>query len=369
MKIGILTYHYAYNYGAVLQAYALKNYLETCGHTAEILNYNTSQLFRKKRSLKSRFLSFAWNGVRWFIGGRKKNKAFSAFRKDFLFVSSKEMKNSKELKSFLENNKFDAFIVGSDQVWNPVINGRDPNYYLSFATSELKISYAASFGMSSLDKEDLVLASENLERFDAISVRESTACDILRSAGVSKEASVVLDPVFLLDKSNWSKIASERLVSDKYVLCYVMPGDSRLEANISSYANKLRDRYGYKVIYLGRKEYYRFKNDGKDMIGASPADFISLIKHAEVVLTNSFHGTAFSVIFNKPFLSFKNSDLSGERQLSSRIYDLLYSLNLVNRVIDADDDELPELEIDYASVLTALNERLDFSKKYLSDII
>jgi len=369
MRIGILTYHYAYNYGAVLQAYALKTYLESCGHTVEVLNYNTSQLFRKKRSLKSRFLSFAWNCIRFFIGGRKKNKTFATFRKDFLLVSSKEMKNAEELKTFIKTNKFDAFVVGSDQVWNPVINGRDSNYYLSFAISELKISYAASFGMSSLDKADLASVRENLERFNAISVRESTACDILKSAGVSKEASVVLDPVFLLNKSDWSGIASERLIPEKYVLCYVMPGDSKIEANISSYANKLRDRYGYKVIYLGRKEYYRFKNDGKDMIGASPADFISLIKYADVVLTNSFHGTAFSIIFNKQFLSFKNSGLSGERQLSSRIYDLLYSLNLLSRIIDAEDNDIPDLEIDYASVLTSLNERLLFSKKFLSDSI
>lgn len=364
MRIGILTYQYAINYGAVLQAYALKTYLEKSGHDVEILNYDTSYLYLKNRSMKSKLISSSWNVIKNILGGQIKKKKFDEFREECLKLNSPVMQSQEELKVYIQKKQFDAFIVGSDQVWNPEINGRDNAYYLNFVKDGLKIAYAASFGVSSLDRKDLEVIVKNLKTFSAISVREKTGKQLLNL--LQREIQVVLDPVFLLDVNLWNEFAGKRIVSDKYILCYVLPGNHEIEIKIEKMAKEYSEKTGYEVLFVGRKEYKQFINDGKDMVFASPKEFVNLVRNAEVIITNSFHGTAFSIIFSKQFYSLVNSKIISNKQLGSRIVDLLTEIGLEENLVEPSDYVVFNKNIDYKPVMLKLEQLKVVSCEFLN---
>lgn len=368
MKIGILTYQYAMNYGAVLQVFALKSYLSDCGYEVHIINYDSSYLYAQNRSLKAKVVSATLNFVKSFMGAKKKKKRFDSFRRDKLYLANDVMSEKKSLEEYLECNHFDAVIVGSDQVWNPEINGNDDVYYLNIANNIQKISYAASFGVTYISDESQEHLKECLERFDAISVRENTGREIIADMGL--DSTVVLDPVFLPEKAMWEKIASELpLVKDPYILCYILPGDNKVERKIETTARQLHIKTGKKVVFLGRKEYKRFSNDGKDYVSASPEEFVNLFRYADIVITNSFHGTAFSVIFEKCFCSIINKDFHGEKQLSSRLTDLLHDLNADNRLFSVNDDVSVPNEMDYSEINGKLKVLKKKSEEFLDSAL
>lgn len=365
MKIGILTYQYAMNYGALLQAYALKTYLDNAGYDVEILNYDTSYLYARHRSVNARIKSSAWSIVKSLLGARKKKKNFDIFRNEYLKLNDNSISSKDELIKYISDKSFDAFIVGSDQVWNPEINGFDDTYYLNFTDSALKVSYAASFGVASLNEADLDTILENLKTFSAISVREKTGLEILKA--INQRIDVVLDPVFLPDISTWDRLAgSEPCVKGEYMLCYVMPGDTELENKIEDIALQYKKVTGNQVIFLGRKEYKKLKKDGKDMVSASPGEFVNLFKNAGIVITNSFHGTAFSIIYNKKFYSLVNRRLKGNKQLGSRVIDLLSELDIPERAIDSDGEYNFNCQIEFNNVNERLIELKNSSKEFLN---
>lgn len=364
MKIGILTYQYAMNYGAVLQAFALKNYLSYCGYETSIINYDSSYLYSQNRSFSAKAVSAIWNFFKSFMGSKKKKQKFDCFRRDKLKLRNEVMSDKKTLKKYLECNHFDAIIVGSDQVWNQEINGNDDVYYLNIENDILKISYAASFGVSNICRDAQFHMKECLKKFNAISVRENTGRKIIANMRLTSE--VVLDPVFLLDKAQWEKLMPELpLEKDPYILCYILPGDSAVEQKIEDTARQLRRETGKKLVFLGRREYKRFLNDGKDYVSASPEEFINLFKFADTVVTNSFHGTAFSLIFEKCFCSIVNKDIRGERQLSSRLSDLLHNLGADNRLFSIKDDICLPNKKDYIKINVKLKELIGKSKEFL----
>lgn len=364
MKIGILTYQYAINYGAQLQAYALKEFLNSYGYEVEIINYDTSYMYIKNRSIKNRIISKIWYLVKYFIGGREKKIKFNTFKKKRLQIKGDIIADKNHLQKYLEIENFDVIIVGSDQVWNPEINGNDDAYYLNLENNIIKISYAASFGVSSLNKKYIQNLKDCLNKFSSISVREKTGKKIINSIGL--DAEVVLDPVFLLEKEKWLDISSKnRIVNECYILCYVMPGDKELENKIEYLALQIRKQTGKEIVFLGRKEYKKFKRDGKDFISASPEEFVNLFFYADIVITNSFHGTAFSIIFNKNFYSLINSNVFGVKQLSSRLTDLLFDLGLENRIVNVKDENIDIDKINYIEVNRKLNKMKDKSKSYL----
>lgn len=364
MKIGILTYQYAMNYGALLQAYGLKTYLSSLNHEVEILNYDTSFLYNKQRPIKYRIISTVWNIVKNVLGARKKRKEFDIFRKDYLKLNDLILNSAHQLREYLKCKEFDAFIVGSDQVWNPEINGDDKTYFLDFADNQIKISYAASFGVSSLDDKTISSVIDCLQSFSAISVREKTAQKLLTQ--LDKKVEVVLDPVFLPERQVWDMLSGRNQVVDgKYLLCYVMPGDRHLEKRIEEIASEYKKVTGNKIIFLGRKEYKKFKPDGTDLVSAGPCEFVNLFKYADQIITNSFHGTAFSIIYNKPFYSLVNTQISGKKQLGSRVIDLLKELNIEERILDVNDSCDFTNKIDYECVDSCLNRLRTVSHNFI----
>lgn len=366
MKIGILTFHYSNNYGAVLQAFALKKYLESHGNSVEILNYNTSYLFMESLNLRHKVISKSWKIISTLFGSYKRIKAFEIFRNKHLGILGDKIESKKALKEYVNICNFDYIIVGSDQVWNPDINGKDTAYFFDFETNAQKISYAASFGKSDISKELMKKYSEYLECFSAISVREITAQTMLKPY-LSQQVDIVPDPVFLLDNSIWNSLASgKRVINSKYILCYILSGDRLIEKRMLEVAKNYQKKHKAKIVFVGRKEYKRLINDGYDAYFASPFQFINLIKNAELVLTNSFHGTAFSVIFNKNFYSYVYTKTGVN--LGSRIVDLLDYIGLSDRIVN-DDKGVDLSEIEYAKIHNPLNDYIIHGKEFIESSI
>lgn len=344
MKIKTITCHDVYNYGASLQAYALQQYLVGRGHDVQIIDYfpdymdvnyrirwkkyditEMSRLYgmrhipgvrtcyRMKMSVKKmRFIIEKW--------GRK--KAFDHFKVKYLHLTPEKYKNVEELRR--TNIQADVFIAGSDQIWNPLFNnGRDPSFFLQFGTGK-KVSYAASFGVSDLSPSDCASMKEWLSSFDKISVRESTGLKLLDELGI-KGGVQVPDPVILLDREYWEKLASSKYNDEKFILVYNL---GSLNQDIMNCALCLSRRYGLKIVAI--EEIGNITYADKRIKDAGPCEFVELLTKATYVVTNSFHATAFSILFNIPVFPFiKNAT-------SSRITDLLKSCGLESRLNNND---------------------------------
>lgn len=366
MKIGILTYHFANNYGAVLQAFALKKYLDNNGHSATIINYDSELKNSTNRRPINKIVSFGWDVFRYLFGYGRKKRGFNCFRKDYLNICEPVLKNLESFREYLCKNDYQCMIVGSDQVWNPYINGHDEAYFLNLpGFSGKRIAYAASFGISTIPEDYKKQIRDLLKTFNSISVREETAKNILNDFGIC--STVTLDPVFLLN-DEWEQLINLKpIFSQKYILCYSMPGDKLVTHKIKLQAKAISKKTGARIIYIGRKEYNYILPNGFDYNCKTPIEFLSLIKFADCIVTNSFHGTAFSLIFKKAFYSVVNNKTKGNKQLSSRIVDLLTTLKLDNRIVKVSEQEEIKEDINYDYV--EVSSLVDKSKKWIDDAI
>lgn len=355
MKIGILTFQRAYNYGAVLQAYALQRAISKLGADSEIIDYINSstqekiKLFRynSKYSLKNNILKFFKDFYR--VGKQRK---FNYFLKTYTVLSFKPFYTFDEMVELDKQDVYDSYIVGSDQVWNIGNNGGDKTFLLAFVKNNKKRnSYAASFGSCKLNKEQTELYAKELSHFNIITVREENALDSFPFL-IENDAHVVLDPTLLLDKEDYLKIISKRLVKRRYAFLYTVPKADRLRSFAKEYCKKNG------LILIDIKKSY------KAFVESAPEDFLSFIANAEMVFTNSFHGTAFSIIMERQFITEVNSP----KTKNVRSYDLLKLLGLLNR--DMNDDFFnAEQKIDYFTVRDRLKLVKENSYLYLRKIV
>jgi hypothetical protein len=326
MKVGLLTFHSAHNYGAVLQAYATQEKVKELGHDIEVIQYNPKYLIKQRLFPISKKNSLSINikiiieGIFTFSYKLQRRNKFRHFISNKLKLSSKEYGS----QPFQKNIDYDAFIMGSDQIWNcKLTKGFDPIYLGNFETKQgaLKISYAASmshYNLTSIEKQEF---SELLKNFNAISVREQELQDLLK-VQYSTLSTVVLDPTFLLDNYKWSLVASKPKINRKYVLLYSI--DLRNDAY--KIAKKIANEIDAVVIELTMSVTRKvFKNKFQT---ASPEEYVGLFENAAFVVTSSFHGTAFSVIFNKPFYSIAHGSDKDSRQKT-----LLKNLDLLDRFV------------------------------------
>lgn len=304
-KAGILTFHDADNLGAVLQAFALRNVLKNeCGISAEIIDYKCSAInktkYAKKPETVKELIKYFPLSVYYYI----KRRSFASFRREKLGCSERKF-NKENIKNC--ENIYDFFITGSDQVWNPLCSDDDLTYVLDFVSdSNKKFSYAASIGNYEFKDSDSEWI-DNIKKFKRISVRENYAALQLNKTGFS-DISVNLDPVLLLSGEQWKCIMSDRLVKQRYVLVYLVLPD----VNVLKQADEYAKKHNCKVISN--------KNSIEFFLHNSPAEFLSWIYHSECVFTNSFHGTAFSLIFNKHLFS----DIQmTDGNINNRVNDLL----------------------------------------------
>lgn len=332
-KIGILTFNRPINYGAVLQAFALKEKINAF-NKVEIINYICPYI----ENLYKPFHGNKLKGIICFILNNKRNKKFY----NFISAISSERIYGRET---LRQADYEKIIVGSDQVWNYYCSGKDETFLLPNFKIK-KYSYAASFGVNELPEKQVPFFKEQLSKFRYISVREKTGQDICGSQlGLSAE--VVLDPTLLLTKEEWVGRFHIQAKNKKYILVYAFEKSKELTA-VAKYISKLTGLPIYSIS-VRTKDFF----GNKAIKGAGPKEWVELFYNATFIVTDSFHGTAFSVNFNKTFYAF------AQNNRASRIIDLLEMLGLQNRLNPMLEEVNPETEIDYNSV----NEKLEVERK------
>ena len=363
-KLGILTFHYTENPGSLLQAYALKAKLSEIFEHVEIINFKNSsktaeivkaQYLKKYKAMG--LLRYHINKISKKLRGRKIVRECDAFREKYLGISSSDKcYDEKNIRSV--NKEFSGFVAGSDQIWN-IRNMRfSYAYMLDFADSDKKkLSYAPSLSESvafSEDERQKVIAL--LSDFSLLSSREKSGCDFISDL-TQKPCKNVLDPTLLHDAQFYEKIiVSESLIKGNYTFVYQRSNDSFITETVSNF-----NKNGFKTVYSPDvKIDFRNKNFVFDI---SPEKWLNLIKYSDRVITNSFHGVVFSIIFKKNFWV---KTINGAAT-NSRILGLLRALGLEDRLFSEENPIELEKEIDYECVYEKLVSLRSESEKYLKE--
>lgn len=323
MKIGIMTLYYDnQNIGGLLQAYALQKCISSMGYNAELISYNMQSGFSNKYShMKYKYkkkLRELYPGFRFF------NSRFGKSVKKFeLSIPHSRYVESNGLS--LLNEEYDAFICGSDQIWNPI--GWQPNFFLTFSKKP-KISYAPSISRDFLTRDELLFIDRYTKDFIGLSVREKNAAELLTEK-LGRKFKLVPDPTLLLTKEEWEqKFSTDAIVRKPYVFAYFLGFDEQQRIECISFAKK-RGLDIYFVPYMN-KESFKWERKNKNICtnNYSVENFISLIKCAELVLTDSFHGTVLSCIFETPFYVLNRKLAGNEKSMNSRIETLFFELSI-----------------------------------------
>ncbi len=343
MKISLITIHdVGNNYGSTLQSCALYRYIQKLGYEVELVDYKPQY-----KSLKGRVRTFVVN-LMFLVSFLKREKRFKNYYLPYMELTC----SHRTYKSLCKNPpQADVYMVGSDQVWNVTFPcGQDDAYYLNYIDSPNKMSYASSLGRA-FNVNQLCNLKQKIRNFSYVSVRERFSSIQLSTVGVN--AKYVLDPVFLLSRSEYLQDVTLPPCKN-YLLVYAINEDELL----NSVAQRIALERNLKIVLIGG-----FAKKIKCDIfyrSAGPREFLNLIANADFVLTSSFHGTAFSLIFNKQFA------IVQPKINSLRIEDMLNSLAITDRVIKTFDDfEIHKKSIDYYIVNQKLDSLIVESKKYL----
>lgn len=328
MKVGIITMHKVVNFGSVLQAYALQKYLLSIGYDNELINYDYHPPLQKK-SLISKVFGLI---VKVFF-----NSVFERKFKRFEYFINKNLVIGKDLfthETIFQNPPvYDIYMSGSDQVWNPKFVKNDTSFLLSFVpVSKPRISYASSFAITQLPVDVKRIYATELNKFQAISVRENSGTSIIRNL-IGKDAELVCDPTLLLDRSDWDKIAmqSKLKIREPYILVYILTYMYDPYPEIDSLIRKIQKELdNMKLIILEGSKRDFFRSNSKVIKDAGPSEFIYLFKHASFVITTSFHGTAFSLIYGKPFYAV----IKDSHSIDDRMPSILRKLNCKKSLIN-----------------------------------
>ncbi|MCX4325839.1 MAG: polysaccharide pyruvyl transferase family protein [Lachnospiraceae bacterium] len=336
LRVGILTEYYnSVNYGGNLQAYALVHYLAEHGVYAEQISYDKSQNY--KFSLKERLCKYSLLGFMKKLGQKiflesinnivvkigtkchmiemrkieERNKIISEFNQKI--PHSKKIFNDTTMHEC--NKIYDVFITGSDQVWNLMTQ---KSYFLTF-TKKPKYSYAASISKDSLEHNEIKFFKYVLKNYKGISVREKETAKMLATL-TGKNVEWVADPVFLLSVDKWKKLSTLRIIKEPYIFCYFL-GDAKWHRRVAmSYAKKKNTKIVTLPYLLGKYRLCDANFGTERLFEIKPEDFISLVRYAETVITDSFHATAFSVIFERNFFVFERP---AQFSMGSRIRSLM----------------------------------------------
>lgn len=344
MDVNIITFHKEYNYGAMLQAYALQEFITQLGYNVGVYDY-----VRQKNtvtSVKQRLITFL----------ARLNK------KDCQIRESNYMNFSQSYLKLNNDSTREAFVTGSDQVWNPC-GDMDQHYFLTFISpTSKKISYAASLGVKEIPQEKKAEFKKLISDFDAISVREEQAKECV-SELFEKKIHVNVDPTLLHNRDFWTAIeVPVPDMSKKYILVYLM----HLPKNINKVLCWLKKQTGYDIVIVDGQGavqgvFTNLVRHDRAVHRAGPREFVWLVDHAECVVTSSFHGTAFSLIFEKEFYAITNSS-------KSRISNILSKCGL-GSITEADDEFLRNNNIDWKNVSTVLKEEREKAAKYLREVL
>lgn len=365
-KIATITFHASYNYGSNLQAYALQEYIKKiCDNKCKYKIINLRSCSQKKVyelpfgkfDIKSIIKTIFLFNVRMQL--RRKENNFENFINEKLNLTN-EYNSIEELKN--EIFDFDYYISGSDQIWNLRTYDFDWSYFLEFVKKGKRISYAASFGplRQNWTRQNMERVKNDLKQYDFISVREKGSYDnVLQLTNI--KPNINIDPTLLLTKEEWYKVIDKtRLINKDYILLY----DLKECKLVYKVAKKISKKFNIPVI-ITKPNKYDFIYKVEKHYECGPLEFLNLLKNAKIVLTTSFHGTVFSILFNKPFYTIEcNNDF--------RIKTLLEITKLKNRNINNDNisdiyKNIFDVNFEMAEKIIALER--EKSKEYLKNAL
>lgn len=367
MKTATITWIKWDNYGSLLQAYALQQYLLSAGYDNVILDDTGIKELDKKfrytwKIIIIRFVLWVKNKIK---GKSQYNenvicvsKRFNEFRNKYL-ITDKKLKDIEAL-----NMRYDVFICGSDQIWNPgsvklpSINNA-PFYYAGFSNKK-KISYAVSFGLKVYPEKFKKQLRSLLSSFSYISVREPTGGCIIKDV-ISKDAQLVVDPTLLLDEEQWKKLIKNREMNQKYIFAYFL-SNSQWYINFAlDFAKKIK--MPLHIIY----NHEEFGALDVTHIGAGPKEFLDELYNASLVLTDSFHATVFSVIFEKEFYVFKRFECPRNEGQNTRVDNLVKTIEIPDRFVERDNVGSigKQSRIDFVKCKSRLQPIIQSSKDYI----
>lgn len=366
-KIAIATM-YGDNYGACLQAFALQQIIKQKGYDIEIINYH--QYNRTQLGCISKFKKVKQFGIkktiRYFLEKKYAEvtkKAFQDFRDNYLVFFNQEYYRDDDLTEL--NSAFEKFICGSDMIWSEEFRNDWEFFYLGFAEKNKSYSYAPSFGKNELKNINKPKVSKYLEEFNRISCRENGGVELINQL-TDKKAVQVLDPTMLLTANEWNSFIANnrRIIKEPYVFAYVFgKTDSNRQKLFTLIQNEIA-----KVWFLP-------KNNKKDfnsfpIKGIGPFDYLRLFRDAEFVITDTFHGLMFAIIFQKPFIVLERSDGTNWSKYSDRMTSTLEMFNLLERYVKADFRDIKIVKtLDYSVCEDIIQRKRKQSLDYINGIL
>lgn len=353
MKIGIYTQPLSHNYGGILQNYALQQVLKKMGHTSVTIHHGQKTHWSNTKCIIHNLLRPFTNQPHWGVLSIKKLNKLKAPFKPFIIKNLKTTKSIVKCTSeIVEQQQFDVIVVGSDQVWRPCYNDIYSSFLLFAKDVNIpKIAYAASFGVDNWEytHEQTKVCAELIKQFKAVSVREMSGIDLCKKY-LNVEAVNVLDPTLLLDKSDYSLLCKDIPKAEKgYLLVYILDEDKSKEAYVNEFASK--NNLSVKQIHAENK------------VSLSIEEWLALFRDATIVVTDSFHGTVFSILFQKEFISLINKGRG-----ASRFESLLKKIHLSDRLV-ADNRTIPSMQIDWRNVNELLGQYRKESMLFLENAI
>lgn len=364
MKVAILTRTTTVNFGTVLQAYALQRYLKdqnihvmTVDDTIPRKIYSGTQKPRKKLSLREKISNYidTFRLKRKYAPTIKREKRFTTFKRKYI-----EYYYPRTLEEL--NNDFDMFIAGSDQIWayaaEPILF---PYYMLEcISDDKVKASYGVSVGEKRWPEKYESKVTKLLEKFDYLSAREEGSQKVIEQY-TEKDIEIVCDPVLLIDKSDWRKIAGRRKIKNRYVFCYFLGNNAWYYNKVEAYARK----FGFEIFIYSKEEQEHSYNKIR---ACSPTDFLNYIEFAEFVITDSFHAFLFSMIFEKQFVLFQRFENGQANIQNHRLVDLLHLVGCRDRFLSKEND-IEGGVIAYEAINKELTLLINKSKQYLNKIL
>ena len=376
-RVGIVTY-YGENYGGMLQAYALQRYVKNLGYECKIISndfiYANNAHIDKKKTMLNKLKVFVKNPFKYLKRRQIMRSHLSertlkrAYFREFLDKNIEiDYTGYSSYEQYVENPpEYDVYLSGSDQIWNPNLYSKSGYYFCDFAPEGAKrISFASSIGVSTITGEQVAFMKRYLNKMDVISTRETDGSKIV-SEITGKDIRTVIDPTLLLNGEQWLEIASKPLVDRPYIFCYLF-GERDYISKVKEQVRKLTGLELVCIPYVARE----MGGDDTKIFEAGPAEFVSLIKNAELVLTDSFHATAFSINLKTPFLSLCRFAKSDTKSMNSRLNTILGLVGLEDRLIDENDNITKEMlfDIDFERAHLRLNERRKEDIEFLKNAI
>ena len=349
MKVGIITIN-SQNMGNRLQNYAVQEVLKEMGMQVETINnaYCGREVTTFKHTVK-----ICVQGKTFPSLFRKRREGFYRFTKKHIQMAEGEWKFGKAPNGIC--NDYDFFVCGSDQIWNPNFELVSDNEYLTFARPEQKIAYAASLSVSEMDEEQSAMLRERVSDFKAISVREDAGAVLVNEA-CGRSAEVLLDPTMMILKDKWNAIAEKPvfLPEKKYILTYF------LGKELPETEKKLQDiarENDWEIVHLWDIQYKKY-------FLATPEEFIYLIANCELMCTDSFHGSVFSVLMGVPFIVQMRKDK--EKSMNSRLETLLGKLGLTSHFMTDDMTKEQIFDKDYSEAHVVIEKEKERTKNFLT---